>query len=116
VKLLRGFLLIMTLLGQFGEPALSQQAQSGGISGVTSNTPTSNAPTFAAPVINPVNSSPVTTTLSPTGARRSSSISTITVCDFTDFSGSFPSVDDGLQYGWPIGLARLSCAVGGKIR
>ena len=99
MKLLRGFLLIMTLLGQFVEPALSQQAQSGGISGVTSNTPTSNAPTFAAPVINPVNSSPVTTTLSPTGARRSSSISTITVCDFTDFSGAFPSVDDVCSVG-----------------
>jgi hypothetical protein len=94
VKLLRGFLLIMTLLGQFVEPALSQQAQSGGISGVTSNTPTSNAPTFAAPVINPV-----TTTLSPSGARRGVSISTVTVCDFTDFSGAFPSVDDVCSVG-----------------
>jgi hypothetical protein len=99
VKLLRGFLLIMTLLGQFVEPALSQQAQSGGISGVTSNTPTSNAPTFAAPVINSVNSSPVRTTLSPSGARRGVSISTITVCDFTDFSGSIPSVDDVCSMG-----------------
>src|ERR1700721_4144083 len=89
MKLQRGFLLIMSLLGQFVEPALSQQGQSGGISGVTSNTPTSNAPTFAAPVINPVNSSPVTTTLSPSGARRGVSISTATVCDFPDLGGFF---------------------------
>ena len=73
MKLLRGFLLIMTPLGQFVEPALSQQAQSGGISGVTSNTPTSNAPTFAAPVINPVNSSPVTNGESDARRRNSRS-------------------------------------------
>ena len=96
MKLLRRFLLVMTLLGQFAIPALSQQAQS---SGTTSITPTPNAPTFAAPVINPVNSSPVTTTLTPTGGRRSVSISTITVCDFTDFSGAFPSVDDVCSMG-----------------
>lgn len=37
--------------------------------------------------------------LDPNGARRSTSISTITVCDFTDFTGSFTSLDDVCSLG-----------------
>ena len=95
MKLLCGFLLVITLLGQFVVSALCQQAQSGGTTGSTSNAATLPA----APVINPINSSPSTTTVSPTGARRGVSISTVTVCDFDDFSGSYTNVDDVCSVG-----------------
>lgn len=97
MKAMSRFLLVMVLLGQFAVPALCQQAQSSGIAGSTSNAPVLPA----APVINPINSSPTTTTLSPAGARRGVSISTDTVCDFNDLSGAYPDVDD-------------VCAVGGR--
>ena len=32
--------------------------------------------------------------LGPNGTRRSTSVSTVTVCDFTDFTGSFTDLDD----------------------
>jgi hypothetical protein len=95
MRLLGRFLLVMALLGQFVVSALCQQAQSSGTTGSTSNAATLPA----APVINPINSSPSTTTLSPTGARRGVSISTVTVCDFDDFSGSFTNVDDVCSVG-----------------
>jgi hypothetical protein len=95
MRLLGRFLLVMALLGQFVVSALCQQAQSSGTTGSTSNAATLPA----APVINPINSSPSTTTLSPTGARRGVSISTVTVCDFNDFSGAFTSVDDVCSVG-----------------
>ena len=95
MRLLGRFLLVMGLLGQFVVSALCQQAQSSGTTGSTSNAPTLPA----APVINPINSSPTTTTLSPTGARRGVSISTVTVCDFDDFSGSYTNVDDVCSVG-----------------
>jgi hypothetical protein len=93
VILIGKFLLV--LLAQSAVSALCQQAQSAGTAGSISNVPTLPA----APVINPVNSSPSTTTLSPTGARRGVSISTVTVCDFDDFSGSYPNVDDVCSVG-----------------
>src|ERR1700738_4846668 len=89
------FLLVMTLLGHFVVSALCQQAQSSGTTGSISNAATLPA----APIINPINSSPSTTTLSPTGARRGVSISTVTVCDFDDFSGSYTNVDDVCSVG-----------------
>src|ERR1700730_852634 len=58
MRLLGRFLLVMTLLGQFVVSALCQQAQSSGATGSTSNAATLPA----APVINPINSSPSTTT------------------------------------------------------
>jgi hypothetical protein len=95
MKLIRGVLLVMILLGQFVVTALCQQVNTPTLNASPSSTATSNGPSLpAAPVINPVNSSPTTTALSPTGARQSVSISTVIVCDFTDFSGAFPSVDD----------------------
>ena len=42
---------------------------------------------------------PVHDDLSPTGARRGVSISTVTVCDFDDFSGSYTNVDDVCSLG-----------------
>ena len=99
MKLLCGFLLVIILLGQFVVSALCQQINTPTLN-PASNTITPVGPTLpVAPVVNSVNSSPTMTTLSPTGARRGSSISTITVCDFTDFSGSFPSVDDVCSMG-----------------
>jgi hypothetical protein len=95
MKLLGRFLLVVALLGQFVVSALCQQAQSSGTTGSTSNAATLPA----APIINPINSSPSTTTLSPTGARRGVSISTVTVCDFDDFSGSYTNVDDVCSVG-----------------
>src|ERR1700730_2601389 len=83
-RLLGRFLLVMTLLGQFLVSALCQQAQSSGATGSTSNAATLPA----APVIKPDQFKPVHDDLSPTGARRGVSISTVTVCDFDDFSGS----------------------------
>jgi hypothetical protein len=84
------FLLVMVSLGELTGVAFSQQVQPGG-TGVT----VSNVPTLpASPVINPINSSPTTTMLSPAGARRGVSISTVTVCDFVDFSGSYTNVED----------------------
>ena len=95
MKLLCGFLLVITLLGQFVVSASCQQITP--TLNPASNTITPVGPTL--PVANSVNSSPTITTLSPTGARRGSSISTITACDFTDSSGSFPSVDDVCSMG-----------------
>jgi hypothetical protein len=99
MKLLCAFLLVISLLGQFVVSALCQQINTPTLN-PASSTITPVGPTLpAAPVINSVNSSPTITTLSPTGARRGNSISTITVCDFTDLSGSFPSVDDVCSMG-----------------
>ena len=95
MEILCRFLLVMATVGAFVTSAVSQQAQLGGIPGSAANASTLPA----APVINPVNSSPTTSALSPTGSRRGVSISTVTVCDFNDFSGAYTNVDDVCSFG-----------------
>ncbi len=100
MRVISRFLLALTLLGQFTVLAQGQQALSGVTGAGTTAGATSNAPVLpAAPVINPINSSPTTNTLSPTGARRGVSISTVTVCDFADSSGAFTDIDDVCSLG-----------------
>ena len=89
--------LVIVLQVGFPPPASSQSSQPIGPATSTIGTVSNFNSTFSSngtTTSSTSNSRPTNVILLPTGARRSTSISTITVCDFTDLSGSFPDVVD----------------------
>jgi hypothetical protein len=88
--------LVVVLQLGFLVPASSQQAQPIGTANTIGTVSNSNSIGSTSSPSNATNSGSGSTKiiLLPNGTRRSTSVSTLTVCDFTDFTGAFPDVVD----------------------
>jgi hypothetical protein len=77
-------------------PALAQQSAPIGTANTIGSVSNSNAGSTAngTGAASAASAGPTRVLLLPNGTRRTPSISTVTVCDFTDFTGAFPDVVD----------------------